>query len=109
MARIQRYNVVLDVDDSEVGYYTSLGYNVIDMKGNIIQKAKSNDVHTLQQELDDASKKIADYEKQVAMLNNEITRLNTVIVNMEKSAEENKEMQKVEQPVKTTRRKKGVE
>ena len=102
MARIQRYNVVLDVEDSEVGYYTNLGYNVIDMKGNIIQKAKSNDVHTLQQELDNAEKKIAE-------LNAEIARLNTVIVNMKKEAETANEMQKFEQPVKTTRKKKGAE
>lgn len=99
MARIQRYNVVLDVDDSEVGYYTNLGYNVIDMKGNIIQKAKSNDVHTLQQELDVAEKKIAELQAENA-------RLNTVIVNMKKEAEV---APKVDEPVKTTRKKKGAE
>lgn len=102
MARIQRYNVVLDVDDSEVGYYTNLGYNVIDMKGNIIQKAKSNDVHTLQQELDVAEKKIAE-------LNAEISRLNTVIINMQKSEKEIDAQTKVVEPVKTTRKKKGAE
>lgn len=102
MARIQRYNVVLDVDDSEVGYYTNLGYNVIDMKGNIIQKAKSNDVHTLQQELDNAEKKIAE-------LNAEINRLNTVIINMQKSEKEIDAQTKVDEPVKTTRKKKGAE
>lgn len=99
MARIQRYNVILDVDDSEVGYYANLGYNVIDMKGNIIQKAKSTDVHTLQQELDNAEKKIVE-------LNKEISRLNTVIVNMQKASEETP---KVEEPTKTTRRKKAAE
>lgn len=102
MAYIQRANVILEVDDSQVGYYTNLGYNLIDAKGNIIQKAKSNDVHTLQQELDNAEKKIAE-------LNAEIARLNTIIVNMEKSVEENKSMQKVDEPVKTTRKKKGAE
>lgn len=102
MARIQRYNVVLDVDDSEVDYYINLGYNVIDMKGNIIQKAKSNDVHTLQQELADAEKKIAE-------LNAEIKRLNTVIVNLQKSEKEIDAQTKVAEPVKTTRKKKGVE
>ncbi len=102
MARIQRYNVVLDVDDSEVGYYTNLGYNVIDMKGNIIQKAKSNDVHTLQQELDNAEKKIAE-------LNAEISRLNTVIINMQKSEKEIDAQTKFAESVKTTRKKKGAE
>lgn len=102
MARIQRYNVVLDVDDSEVGYYTNLGYNVIDMKGNIIQKAKSNDVHTLQQELDVAEKKIAE-------LNAEISRLNTVIINMQKSEKEIDAQTKFSEPVKTTRKKKDAE
>lgn len=102
MARIQRYNVVLDVDDSEVGYYTNLGYNVIDTKGNIIHKAKSNDVHTLQRELDVAEKKIAE-------LNAKINRLNTVIINMQESEKEIDAQTKVDEPVKTTRKKKGAE
>lgn len=95
MARIQRYNVVLDVDDSEVGYYTNLGYNVIDMKGNVIQKAKSTDVHTLQQE-------ISDYEKKVAELNSEITRLNKVIEELKKPAT-------TDEPRTVGRKKKGAE
>lgn len=102
MAYIQRANVILEVDDSQVGYYTNLGYNLIDAKGNIIQKAKSNDVHTLQQELDNAEKKIAE-------LNAEISRLSTVIINMQKSEKEIDAQTKFEEPVKTTRKKKGAE
>ena len=56
-------------------------------------------MHTLQQELDNADKKIAE-------LNAEIARLNTVIVNMKKEAEV---APKVDEPVKTTRKKKGAE
>ena len=95
MARIQRYNVVLDVDDSEVGYYTNLGYNLLDDKSNVVQKVKSTDIATLQKELDDAEKKISE-------LTNEIALLRKVNEELKKPAE-------VEQPRPTRRGKKGVE
>jgi peptidoglycan hydrolase CwlO-like protein len=94
MAYIQRANVILEVDDSQVGYYTNLGYNLIDAKGNIIQKAKSNDVHTLQQELSDSQA--------------EVEKLKAEIVELKKTIEDLKNTS-VDEPVKTTRRKKGAE
>ena len=99
MARIQRYNVVLDVEDSEVGYYLNLGYNLLDEKGKVIQKAMSNDVHTLQKELTDANNTITSLKAEIEAL-----KLQVVTLKSEKSAE-----------VKTTnekpsgRRKKAVE
>lgn len=99
MATIQRYNTVLDVEDSEVEYYLNLGYSLIDNKGNVVKKAMSNDVHTLQKELVDANNTITSLKAEIDAL-----KLQIVTLKSEKSAE-----------VKTTnekpsgRRKKAVE
>lgn len=100
MARIQRFNVILDVDDSEVGYYTNLGYNLIDTKGNVIKKAMSNDVHTLQQELTDANNTITSLKAEIDAL-----KLQIITLKSEKSAEVKATTN--EKP--STRRKKAVE
>ena len=78
MARIQRYNVILDVADSEVGYYLNLGYSLLDTQGNVVKKAMSTDVRTLQQELTDANKLIAQLKAENEKLTNEIVALKSV-------------------------------
>ncbi len=75
MARIQRYNVILDVADSEVGYYLNLGYSLLDNQGNVVKKAMSTDVRTLQKELTDANKLIAQLKADNKKLTNEIAEL----------------------------------
>lgn len=75
MARIQRYNVILDVADSEVGYYLNLGYSLLDNQGNVVKKAMSTDVRTLQKELTDANKLIEQLKAENEKLNNEIVEL----------------------------------
>lgn len=82
MATIQRYNTVLDVEDSEVEYYLNLGYSLIDNKGNVVKKAMSNDVHTLQKELVDANNTIASLKAEIDAL-----KLQIVTLKSEKSAE----------------------
>ena len=100
MARIQRANVILDVDDSEVGYYTNLGYNLIDTKGNLIKKAMSYDVHTLQQELTDSQAKVEKLEAENKELKTEILVLKNKLDSAKSTT--------VEKPV-TKRGKKAVE
>lgn len=75
MARIQRYNVILDVADSEVGYYLNLGYSLLDNQGNVVKKAMSTDVRTLQKELTDANKLIVQLKAENEKLTNEIAEL----------------------------------
>ena len=75
MARIQRYNVILDVADSEVGYYLNLGYSLLDNQGNVVKKAMSTDVRTLQKELIDANKLIEQLKAENEKLTNEIAEL----------------------------------
>ena len=77
MARIQRFNVILDVDDSQVDYYINLGYNLIDNRGNVIKKSMSNDVRTLQRELQDSQNKISELEAEIKRLNAVIEELKT--------------------------------
>ena len=68
MATIRRYNVVLNVPDSEVDYYVNLGYDVIDDKGDVVQKSMSNDVRTLQHELTESRKQVEELKKENAKL-----------------------------------------
>lgn len=68
MAKIQRYNVVLTVKDSEVDYYLNLGYNLLDDKGEVVKAALPTDVRTLQNELAKAKAKIADLENTIKTL-----------------------------------------
>ena len=74
MAKIQRYNVVLDVEDSEVDYYINLGYNLLDDKGAVVKAAMPTDVHTLQSELIKANAKIADLENTIKTLKSSKTQ-----------------------------------
>ena len=68
MAKIQRYNVVLEVEDSEVDYYINLGYNLLNDKGEVVKASLPTDVHTLQSELSKAYAKIAELESTIKSL-----------------------------------------
>ena len=46
MVTVQRYNVILEIDEDSLDKYISLGYSQIDPKsGEIIKEAIPNDVH----------------------------------------------------------------
>lgn len=77
MARIRRANVLLDVKDDEVGYYLNLGYDLLDDKGQVMQSAIPNDLHTLQKHYVDSNKKIAELETAIANLKAELASANT--------------------------------
>jgi len=68
MAYIQRANVVLQVEDSEVEYYLNLGYNEITKDGKIIRETVPTDLHLLQKHYVDSKKKIAELEDEIAKL-----------------------------------------
>ena len=48
MVRIERGNVVLNVEDYDVDRYLSMGYNVTDEQGNILRKAVPTQLGELQ-------------------------------------------------------------
>ena len=74
--RVQRANVILDVPSDEKANYMAKGYSVIDVKsGKIIEEAVSNDVATLQVQLKNANKKLADKDAEIKKLKAEITKL----------------------------------
>ena len=68
MVRIERGNVVLKVQEHEVQRYLTLGYNVTDNDGNILQEAIPNDVGTLQKYYIEHKRKIEELEDMVAKL-----------------------------------------
>lgn len=47
MAKVRRANVILDIKDSEIDFYLTKGFNVIDEVGNVIREAIPNDATAL--------------------------------------------------------------
>lgn len=85
MARIQRANVLLDVEEDEVDYYIGLGYNLLDEKGNVIRQAVPTDLLTLQKHFTDSNKKIAELESEIAKLKIELATEKTKTKDAEKT------------------------
>lgn len=68
MARVERGNVVLHVDDRDVDYYINMGYNHTDEQGGIISAALPKDVGVLQKYYVEHLAKIESLEKEIANL-----------------------------------------
>lgn len=68
MLQVQRANVVLDIVDEDLGYYMSLGYNLIDAQGNIVKKAVPSDIGELRTAFVQHQAKIAELEAQIEKL-----------------------------------------
>lgn len=75
MVRIERGNVVLKVQEHEVQRYLTLGYNVTDNTGKVLQEAIPNDLGTLQRHYIENKKKIEELEAIVVKLTAENARL----------------------------------
>jgi hypothetical protein len=66
MVAVQRYNVILEVDDEELDKYMSLGYNQIDINtGEILHEAIPTDINVLKLKYQEHKERIAELEKQV--------------------------------------------
>lgn len=87
MAKIQRGNVVLRVKDEEVQRYMTLGYNLVDEDGNILQAAIPNDFGVLRKAYIDHTAKIAELEETVAKLTKELADANNKAKSRKKSDE----------------------
>ena len=86
MAYIQKANVVLKVEDFEVEYYLSLGYNEITKDGKIIREAIPTDLHLLKKHYVDSKKKIAELENEIAKLKAKKTESKPVEASQEEEA-----------------------
>ena len=75
MLTVQRGNVVLDIDEQDKDYYVGIGYNVIDAKGNIIEKSLPKDVGLLTKLYIESQAEIDKYKKQIDDLKKEIKKL----------------------------------
>jgi polyhydroxyalkanoate synthesis regulator phasin len=66
MVAVQRYNVILEIDEEELDKYMSLGYNQIDINtGEILHEAIPTDVNVLKLKYQEHKEKIAELEQQV--------------------------------------------
>lgn len=68
MIRVERGNVVLHVKDEEAQYYLSLGYNVTDECGTILQRSIPTNIGELQKYYIEHLQRISELEAQVASL-----------------------------------------
>lgn len=65
---VQRANTILQVPEEWVDRYIDQGYDVLDNKGNIIQKSIPRDLGTLQKAYVEHTKKIEELEQQLEQL-----------------------------------------
>lgn len=77
MIKISKGNVVLDVKEDFLQTYLNQGYNVVDDRGNVIQRGNPNDVQSLKIALTEANKKIDAYADENAQLQKIIKDLQT--------------------------------
>lgn len=68
MAKVERGNVILRVDDKDVQRYLLLGYNVIDEDGRVVKSAIPTDLRTLQKAYVDDKARIAELEGIIAQM-----------------------------------------
>lgn len=66
MVAVQKYNVILEIDDEELDKYMSLGYNQIDINtGEILHEAIPTDLNVLKLKYHEHKERIAELEQQV--------------------------------------------
>lgn len=70
MVRIQRANVVLDIenDDALIQKYLDKGFSVLDEKGNVIKRAMPFEVGALQALVTEQEQKIKELEQKLVEL-----------------------------------------
>lgn len=75
--RVKHANVVLEVPVDEKSDYISKGYSVIDMSGNVIEEALSNDVNELHLQVKKLEAVIKAKDEEISDLKNEISSKTT--------------------------------
>ena len=68
MVRVQRANVVLQVDDEQVNEYLAKGFDVIGDDGKVLQASVPNDVNVLKQKFVEHTERIKALEDEIASL-----------------------------------------
>jgi len=74
---VKRANVILDISESQLDYYMSQGYDVIDETGKVIQASVPTDVGTLQKAYFDHINEIEAMKEEIEALKTEIESLKT--------------------------------
>ena len=65
---VRRANVILDVSEDEAERYLDEGYDILDEKGNVVERSIPRDIPSLQAQLQDARKEVDKLKEQVKEL-----------------------------------------
>lgn len=71
---VKRANVVLEVSESQLDYYMSQGYDVIDEQGNIIKASVPTDLGTLQKAYIENAETVAELKAEIEQLKAELAK-----------------------------------
>lgn len=85
MARVQRANVILQVDDRDISHYLNLGYNLIDDHGTVLKEAIPTNLGVLQAKYLEHLSRIAELEDTVAKLTAQLSESQTTKKSSRKS------------------------
>ena len=88
---VKRANVVLEVSESQLDYYMSQGYDVIDEQGNVIKASVPTDLGTLQKAFVENAETIAEQRVEIEQLKTEIEQLKTELAKKSASRKKSKE------------------
>lgn len=103
MARVQRGNVVLKVEDWEVKRYLQLGYNLTDATGSVIEEAMPHDPGALQKAYIEHTAKIAELEKTISDLTDRLLAEEKIADTAKKElADTKKALEKAKKSAKST-------
>lgn len=85
MARVERGNVVLHINDDEVERYLRMGFNLTNAVGNVITNAVPHDTTALQKAYIESQQKIEELEDTVAKLTAELDTYKSKAVRQKKT------------------------
>lgn len=66
--KVQRANVILTISESQIDYYMSQGYNIIDESGNVIKESVPKELGTLQKAFVENRAEIERLKKEIEKL-----------------------------------------
>lgn len=105
MIYARRGNKLSRISEDETEKFLSLGYDIVDDNGAVLQKTVPTDIESMKAVFAEQSAKISAQEAEIALLTKENAKLKAEISALKSAAKAGTESLKSEQPKKQTRSK----